>query len=65
MNFIIYKIVCNDLDVKYTYVGSTKDFTKRKCLHKSNSNNEKYGHKKLYSTMKANDGWGKLVYDQN
>ena len=32
---IIYKIVCNDLNVKDIYVGSTTDFTKRKNKHKS------------------------------
>jgi hypothetical protein len=28
---VIYKIVCNDLDVKDIYIGSTTEFTKRKC----------------------------------
>ena len=41
MEHIIYKILCDDLDVKYTYVGSTKDFTTRKHKHKPNSNSEK------------------------
>ena len=27
---IIYKIVCNDLNVEECYVGSTTDFSKRK-----------------------------------
>jgi len=37
----MYKIVCDDLDVKFNYVGSTQNFTRRKCQHKSDSNNEK------------------------
>ena len=32
---VIYKIVCNDLNVKDVYVGHTTDFTKRKATHKS------------------------------
>ena len=38
-NTIIYKIVCNDLNVKDVYVGHTTDFTKRKSHHKSSCNN--------------------------
>ena len=56
MDFIIYKIVCNDLDVKYTYVGSTKDFTKRECAHKSKSKNDERAHLKLYSTINEHKG---------
>ena len=36
---VIYKIVCNDLNVKDLYVGSTTDFRKRKSNHKTNCNN--------------------------
>ena len=38
---IIYKIVCNDLNIKDCYIGSTTSFTKRKNRHKSNCNNKK------------------------
>jgi len=34
-NTIIYKIVCNDLNITDLYVGSTTDFTNRKYNHKS------------------------------
>jgi hypothetical protein len=58
-NTIIYKIVCNDLNIKYCYVGHTTSFAKRKSLHKrcvENENNA--GHKfKVYQTIKENGGW--------
>jgi len=57
MEYVIYKIVCDDLDIKFTYVGITTNFTRRKCQHKWYSNNEKKVHLKLYSTIKANGGW--------
>ena len=34
-NTIIYKIVCNDLNIKDLYRGSTTDFHNRKSNHKS------------------------------
>ena len=40
-NTIMYKIVCDDLNVKDCYVGHTINMTKRKCWHKSSCNNEK------------------------
>lgn len=56
---IIYKIVCNDLNVKDIYVGSTSDFTRRKYTHKCvcctpthNAHNIK-----IYQTIRANGGW--------
>ena len=36
---VIYKIVCNDENVDYLYIGSTTNFTKRKNCHKSCCNN--------------------------
>ena len=47
---IIYKIVCNDLNVVDCYVGSTTNFTNRKNQHKRNK-------MKIYETMRANGGW--------
>jgi len=49
--------VCNDLNVRHTYVGSTENFTIRKSAHKSKSNNPKYSHMKIYATMASNGGW--------
>ena len=58
-NTIIYKIVCNDLNIKDVYVGHTTDFRSRKNQHKcaiTNSNNKKYNNK-LYNTIRENKGW--------
>jgi hypothetical protein len=56
---IIYKIVCNDLEVKDCYVGHTTDFTKRRNKHKSNCNNEnsKNYNYKVYQFIRENGGW--------
>ena len=58
-NCVIYKIVCNDLNVKELYVGSTTDFPKRKSQHKSscNNNNNKEFNRKLYEMIRANGNW--------
>jgi len=56
---VIYKIVCNDLSVIDVYIGSTTDFTKRKCSHKSNcsnANSKKYN-LKVYTMIRTNGGW--------
>lgn len=56
---IIYKIVSNDLNITDVYVGSTTNFTKRKCKHKSNCNNinGKNYNLKLYQFIRSNGGW--------
>ena len=56
---IIYKIVCNDLEIKETYVGHTTNMVKRRYSHKSSCNNEKCIHHnyKIYQTIRANGGW--------
>ena len=56
---IIYKIVCNDDNFDYLYIGSTTNFTKRKNNHKSccnNQNNKDFNQKK-YVQMRQNGGW--------
>ena len=56
---VIYKIVCNDENIDYLYIGSTTDFTKRKNNHKSNCFNDtkkEYTQKK-YIEMRNNGGW--------
>lgn len=58
-NTIIYKIVCNDLNITDLYVGHTTQFTKRRYLHKytcSNENSKAYN-LKVYSTIRENGGW--------
>ena len=56
---IIYKIVCNDLNIKDIYVGHTVDFTKRKSCHKSRCINEssKYYDYKVYDCTRKNGNW--------
>jgi hypothetical protein len=58
-NTIIYKIVCNDLNITDLYVGHTTQFTKRKNKHKSSCNNvnSKQYNQKVYSTIRENGGW--------
>ena len=58
-NTIVYKIVCNDLNITDLYVGHTTQFTKRKSSHKYNCNNKnsKGYHLKVYSTIRDNGGW--------
>ena len=61
---LVYKLVCNDLNVKDCYVGSTTNFSKRKNVHKSDCNNirsSRYNYR-LYQVMRENNGW-ELVYD--
>jgi hypothetical protein len=56
---IMYKLVCNDLEVLYTYVGHSTNFKERKRCHKSNCNNEnseKYN-LKVYKIIRENGGW--------
>ena len=56
---VIYKIVCNDLDIKDCYVGHTTDFVRRKVAHKYNCNaeNDKSYNFKLYKKIRENGGW--------
>ena len=58
-NTIIYKIVCNNLNIKDIYVGHTTQFTKRKNNHKercNNPNSKKYN-LKIYKIIRENEGW--------
>ena len=56
---IIYKIVCNNLNIKELYVGHTTDFTKRKYGHKDHCCGEKYKNHnlKVYKHIRENGGW--------
>ena len=58
-NTIIYKIVCNDLNIKDCYVGHTTDFKSRKCKHKSvcNNANAKEFNYYVYKFIRENGGW--------
>ena len=56
---IIYKIVCNDLNIKDCYVGHTINFIKRKSGHKRTWINEKnkYHNLNIYKFIRENGGW--------
>ena len=55
MKYTFYKICCLNNIITEIYVGSTKNFTRRKCDHKRNSNNNH--HYKLYQYIVNNGGW--------
>ena len=56
---IIYKIVCNDFNVKDLYVGHTTDLVKRRSRHKSTCNNpnDPMHSVKIYTIIRENGGW--------
>ena len=58
-NTIIYKITCNDPNVKDVYVGHTTNFVQRKQAHKQSCINEKSINNKckLYDVIRNNGGW--------
>jgi len=55
----IYKLCCNDTDITEEYVGSTKNFNRRRSAHKSVCNNEKNIHYNcyVYQFIRENEGW--------
>ena len=56
---VIYVIKCKDDNITEEYIGSTTNFTKRKCQHKNACNNEKnktYNELK-YKFIRDNGGW--------
>lgn len=54
IEYTIYKIVCDDPDIKDVYVGCTRNFLMRRNLHKSHSI---FKDLKLYRTIRDNGGW--------
>jgi hypothetical protein len=54
MLYVIYKI-CSDDCPDFIYIGSTKNFTNRKCKHKHNCNNGCSF--KLYNKIREYGGW--------
>ena len=58
-NSIIYKICCKDTSITDIYIGSTTNFTRRKCDHKkccNNSNLRSYNYN-IYKFIRANGNW--------
>lgn len=56
---LIYKIICNDPNVKDVYVGSTTNFKERERCHKKNCNIENSNgyNLKVYRFMRENGGF--------
>jgi hypothetical protein len=56
---IIYKIVCNDDNIKDCYVGSTCNFAARRRSHRAIilNPNRKHHNLYVYSFIRANKGW--------
>jgi hypothetical protein len=65
---MMYKIVSNDLNIRDCYVGSTTEFTKRKCGHKTictNINSKNYN-LKLYQFIRDNgdlQNWSMILIE--
>ena len=57
MKYVIYKIVCNNIEDPYIYVGSTKNFTERIRMHKCDSKRKMKAHRKVYRIIKDHGGW--------
>lgn len=56
---VIYKLCCNDVNIKEIYIGHTTDLIRRKSQHKYSCINEKnkgYNHYK-YQFIRTNGGW--------
>jgi hypothetical protein len=58
-NTIIYKLCCNDINIKEIYIGHTTNFTKRKNQHKTSCNNitDKKYNQYVYKFIRNNGGW--------
>jgi len=57
---LIYKIVCNDNNIKNIYIGSSTNFKNRKYHHKSNCYNEndkEHYDLYVYKFIRENGGW--------
>ena len=59
MSKTIYKIICKNINVTDSYVGSTSNFNKRKSNHKSACCNidHRDHNLKIYKIMRNNLGW--------
>jgi hypothetical protein len=56
-NTIIYKIVCNDLNIKDAYIGHTTHFINRKDKHRKCCVYNMKSHLTIYDTINKNGGW--------
>ena len=66
---VIYKLCCKDLNIKEIYIGSTCNFSKRKCDHKKvcNNKNSKRHNLKVYKFIRDNGGfenWDMILVEE-
>ena len=56
---IVYKLCCKDPNITDIYIGSTTNFTRRKCAHKNVCNNEnsKSYNFNVYKFIRENGKW--------
>jgi hypothetical protein len=54
----VYKLCCVDTDIEEIYIGSTKNFNRRKTEHKSMCNNEKIPQYNMYVYQFIRDNGG-------
>ena len=61
----VYKITCLNPEIKWCYIGSTKNYSTRKSNHKTdcyNKKNLKYN-KKAYCFIRANNGFDNFKFE--
>ena len=65
MVICVYKIICLNSEIHWSYVGSTKNYSKRKSNHKSNCYNKKRPqyNKKAYCFIRANKGFDNFKFE--
>tara|TARA_R110000796_G_scaffold250376_1_gene379242 strand:+ start:38 stop:646 length:609 start_codon:yes stop_codon:yes gene_type:complete len=65
MVICVYKITCLNPDINWSYVGSTKNYNKRKIQHKTYCYNKKsYSYnKKAYCFIRENGGFDNFQFD--
>ena len=65
MVICVYKIICLNSEIHWSYVGSTKNYSKRKLNHKRNCYNKKSDsyNKKAYCFIRANKGFDNFQFE--
>jgi hypothetical protein len=65
MNGVIYRIYCNDENIKECYIGSTCNFKKRKTGHinKCNDVSNREYNKKIYQFIRENGGFKNFDFE--
>lgn len=61
--YIMYEITCLDKSITSNYIGSTINFTRRKCQHKKDCANEnrKQYNQKIYKNIRDIGGWNNWI----